>query len=178
MIHLVTFLIILTKLIYSKNPWIVHGGRVCILDLQWCGWRPCWSFFNKRILLTFEFGTNMAAMPLSSNSQGIDCKSRINLALSIPHHMYLTIPHYIIPYNAVPHHSNTYHTIYHTWHDMGYGMVWPYHTILTHTHTIPYHIIYHIPYHTISSHIPYRTIPYDTVPHHVISFHTIPYHTI
>ena len=43
------------------------------------------SPFKKRISLTsFEFGTNMAAVPLSSNSQGIDCKSRILINL---HHL-------------------------------------------------------------------------------------------
>ena len=57
--------------------WDIQPNSITILDLQ-CGRRPCWSLFNKRISLTsFEFGTNMSAVPLSYNSQGIDCKSRM-----------------------------------------------------------------------------------------------------
>jgi hypothetical protein len=48
--------------VFFYSPCIVP----CILDLQLCGRRPCWSPFNKIISLTsFEFG-----MPLSSDSQG------------------------------------------------------------------------------------------------------------
>jgi hypothetical protein len=35
------------------------------------------TFQQNNSLTSFEFGTNMAAVPLSSNSQGIDCKPRI-----------------------------------------------------------------------------------------------------
>jgi hypothetical protein len=57
--------------------WDIQPHSITILDWQ-CGRRPCWSLFNKRISLTsFEFGTNMEAVPLSSNSQGIDCKWRM-----------------------------------------------------------------------------------------------------
>jgi hypothetical protein len=35
------------------------------------------TFQQNNSLTSFEFGTNMAVVPLSSNSQGIDCKPRI-----------------------------------------------------------------------------------------------------
>jgi hypothetical protein len=59
----------------------VYTVYIYCLDLQcqWCGRRPCWSIFHKRISLTsFEFGTNMACHAIVFyNYQGIDCKSRI-----------------------------------------------------------------------------------------------------
>jgi hypothetical protein len=47
---------VLFSSLYLQIRIFYHG----ILDLQWCGRRPCWSLFNKRISLTsFEFGTNV-----------------------------------------------------------------------------------------------------------------------
>ena len=72
-----TLLRVLFSSLYLQILIFYHG----ILDLQWCGRRSCWSLFNKRISLTsFEFGTNVAAVPLSSNSHGIDWKSRISIS--------------------------------------------------------------------------------------------------
>ena len=61
------------------GPVVGWIARLSIDDLHATSRRPCWWNLNKRISLTsFVCGTNMAAKPLSSESQWIGCKSSIN----------------------------------------------------------------------------------------------------
>ena len=67
-------------------------------DLHATSRRPCWWNLNKRISLTsFVCGTNMAAKPLSSESQGIGCKSSIYDKVFV--HLQPTLP--VFPKSSV-----------------------------------------------------------------------------
>ena len=61
--------------LYAK---VAYVQKSLIDDLHATSRRPCWWNLNKRISLTsFVCGTNMAAKPLPSESQGIGYKSSI-----------------------------------------------------------------------------------------------------